>query len=77
MASMKLPYRRGFYKRQIGQPSLLSKAAGGGGAPSTLTVLDSDGNSFSPSLNVLDSDGNSFTVTTSVLDSDGNSFTAI
>ena len=46
----------------------------GGGAPSTFTVLDSDGNSFSPGLAVLDSDGNSFNVTTTVLDSDGNSF---
>lgn len=43
----------------------------------TITVLDSDGNSFSVPLAVLDSDGNSFTITTAFLDSDGNSFTVI
>jgi hypothetical protein len=55
-----------------------SRGAGGGGtAPSSFTVLDSDGNSFSPSFAVLDSDGNSFTVLSAVLDSDGNSFNPI
>ena len=42
---------------------------------SIFVVLDSDGNSFSPSKNVLDSDGNSFACPSAVLDSDGNSFT--
>ncbi len=40
-----------------------------------MTVLDSDGNSFSAAAAVLDADGNSFTVTNAVLDADGNSFT--
>ena len=39
-----------------------------------MSVLDSDGNSFSVSNTVLDSDGNPFVVSKSVLDSDGNSF---
>ncbi len=60
--------------RGPGHLSRWPKAAGG---VTSLTVLDSDGNSFSPGLAVLDSDGNSFTVSNAVLDSDGNSFTVI
>ncbi len=62
--------------RGPGHLSRWSKAVGSSGVTS-LTVLDSDGNSFSPGLAVLDSDGNSFTVSNAVLDSDGNSFTVI
>ena len=51
--------------------------SGEGGGAAALTVLDSDGNSFTCGLAVLDSDGNSFTVTNAVLDSDANSFTVI
>lgn len=40
----------------------------------TMSVLDSDGNSFSVSKTILDSDGNPFVVSKAVLDSDGNSF---
>ncbi len=54
--------------------NLWSARPAGAAGPTTFTVLDSDGNSFSPSFAVLDSDGNSFTVPRAVLDSDGNSF---
>lgn len=46
-------------------------------AAASFTVLDSDGNSFSPTNTVLDSDGNSFVVSPVAKDSDGNSFTLI
>ena len=63
--------------RGPGHLSRWSKAPGGGAAPASFAVLDSDGNSFSVAYAVLDSDGNSFTVSSAVLDSDGNSFSPI
>lgn len=56
--------------------SLYTSAYGFGGAPTptSLVILDADGNSFSAPFGVLDGDGNSFTVNNTVLNAAGSSF---
>lgn len=45
--------------------------------PSTITVLNASGSSFSCSRTVLNASGASFTITNAVLNASGSSFTVV
>lgn len=58
-----------FFRRVSG-----GESAGGGSAPSTLTVHSSDATEYAVSLVVKDSDGTEYTVTSTVRSSDATEY---